>query len=90
MLRVTPLDVPSYRGFEIGRITGRHGYKPAWRIPGREWVECFVIADDDFEDLVRLAKECIDFRYNEYALEAQIGRPLTMEDIITLHKTGEL
>ena len=91
-LPVEPLGEPPYRGFEIGRIIGLHGYKPAWRsiVPGSQWIEGYIYAHDELDDLILLAKQCIDWRYNEYTLEVQLGRSLTIEDVMAFHKVGEL
>jgi hypothetical protein len=81
MLRVTPLDVPSYRGFHIGYAVGLHGYLAAWRSSLEDhWHEgCLYV--DAVNEIEKLAHECIDFNYRVEAEEAAIERKLTANEV---------
>ena len=94
MPRVRPLrDEPEYRGFEIGYIVGLHGYLAAWRIVSSSalvrWVEGHIYVDT-IDEIPQLARECIDYYYNEYTLETQLGSTLTMTERLAFHKAGLL
>lgn len=72
-----------YRGHSIGRVLGIHNcWKGTWRHvfdPG--WIIGSVLADDE-DDAIRLAKECVDYRHRESLLALQLGRRLTMADLM--------
>lgn len=75
-----------YRGFRMGWTMGPHGFKAAWKSSlETEWTISCVYAKSNTDAIV-LAKQCIDFRYKSDAVEANLCRKLTTQEIIEIGK----
>lgn len=75
------LNVPRYRGFEIGWVAGPHGVRPCWRSSlERGWHDGHMYVDR-LSEVERLAHDCIDFQYRKEAIEAELGRELTIGEL---------
>jgi hypothetical protein len=71
-----------HRGYRLGYAIGLHGYLAAWRSSlDTDWKVSHIYADGK-EDAIRLAIECIDYNYGTEAVEAFLGRDLTMQELI--------
>lgn len=83
MLNIETLNV-YHKGFEIGYIKGRYGYKAAWRNPGtHKWQEGFIYVDT-IQEIKQLAIECIDFHLLRISEEIKLGRKLTNDELFAL------
>lgn len=72
----------SYRDFDIGVMTGLHGYLAAWRstLKGEQlWTEGHIYVDT-LNEIIPLAKECIDFQLRIEVYERLLLRKLTLKE----------
>lgn len=85
-MNVTRFDGEKYRGFELGWTLGLHGYLAAWRSSLDDgWCLGHVYVDVR-EECGQLAKECVDYFYAQDAREVELGRKLTMDEVLALGK----
>ena len=68
-----------YRGFKLGYLETSYGCKAAWRSSfENSWNVSNLYADsNELEDVILLAKDCIDYQYKLEAREVEAGRKLT-------------
>lgn len=84
MKAVTKLNVPLFRGYEIGyKQRMRDGWVACWKLPDDdEWREGHIIVDA-VDEIEALAKECIDFNCKVANLEQLIGLSIHVGDLST-------
>lgn len=73
-----------HRGFRIGYFEdypgGRHQITAAWKSPDGQWQEGHILLDSKSE-VPQLARECIDYGLVVEAMENQLGRKLTIDEL---------
>lgn len=88
-MKIHILDLPPYRGFRIGHIEGGHGHKAAWKSSLEDrWNEGNLYVDSA-DEVPQLATDCIDFICRTEVEEVELGRKLTSEELVALHKRSK-